>query len=53
MWGLEHAHKVWGQGKKLHNVKLYKFEYGQRGFWNILMKQINWDRDETLQDHQI
>ena len=53
IWGLAHAHKVWGQGNKLHNVKLFKFGSGQEWFWNILMKQINWDWDETLQDHHI
>ena len=53
IWGLTHAHKVWGQGKKLHNVKLFKFGSGQRGFWNILVDQINWDWDETLHDHRI
>ena len=53
IWGLEHVHKIWDQKETVGNVELLKFGSGQRGFWNSLVRQNNWDWDETLQDHQI
>ena len=47
IWGLEHAHKVLDQLEKVGNVELLKFGSGQRGFWDILVNQNNWDSDET------
>ena len=38
IWDLEHAHKGWEQNKKVDNVKLFKFDSGQRGFWGTLIK---------------
>ena len=38
IWGLEYAHKGWEQNKKVDNVKLFKFDSGQRGFWGTLIK---------------
>ena len=37
IWGSEHVHKSWDQKEKVANVKLFKFDYGQRGSWGSLI----------------
>ena len=35
---LEHVYQIWAQVQTLHNVKLLKFDSGQRGFWGTLIR---------------
>ena len=43
IWSCEHAHQSWGQGEKVGSTKLFKFGSGQRGFWDILVRQNDLD----------
>ena len=54
IWSCEHAHQSWGQGEKVGSTKLFKFDFGQRGFWDILVNQNDFNWHEDLQgDHNM